>query len=126
MSHETTYDPDTKILETKLSGIIIPQEIEEVISNNVELAIENECYLWLIDYTEADENLKIADMLGFRSRTDKATMAIGNKKHEVKRALVVKEKNEKFKLAELFAATNGHSLMVFTTIKEARTWLLTS
>ncbi|HVN95196.1 MAG TPA: hypothetical protein VMT62_02095 [Syntrophorhabdaceae bacterium] len=123
MPHVTTYDEKAGIIETKLSGTIKAPEIIEIMNGNAALALEHNCYRWINDFSDARYNISFMEVLNFHNQITKLARSTGIDMHRIKRAIVVRQTDEKHRYAANVMTNRGQNLGVFESIGEARAWI---
>lgn len=111
------YEMHNKTLYVQYSGSIFKEEIEEIMNKIYQQVILNNAKMILIDARESDlrlevkESLEIADNQPIDLKT-------------VKTAIVEKkEKENQYRLFEMFAKNRGYAIRFFNHQHEAEKWL---
>ena len=124
MSHKTIYNPDTHIIETRLTGTILAEEVVSIMRQAVKLAKKHDCYLWLNDFTDAVFEFSTFDIYSFPLKIREITESLGENKYKVKRAVIAPVIDEEHKFAELVSKNKGQQMKSFVKSSDARDWLL--
>lgn len=124
MSHITNYNSIMDIIETKVQGEIFLKEIKEIISDTIHIAIEKNCSLFLVDYSEASIKLSTIQVYDLPKIISDIALTLKYNANKVKRAIIISHKDaEKFKFGETVSINRGQKAKVFSNIDEAKKWL---
>ena len=123
MSHTTTYNSETHVIETKVQGNLILAEAKEIISKIVHVAKENSCFLCLSDYREAEISLSTVEIYDVPKIISDISASQGLRAADFKRAIVVKKDLKNFRFFETVTLNSGQNAKLFQDIDEAKKWL---
>lgn len=124
MAFQTIVNKEDHLLHTTFTGLVVMDELRRQMGEYVALALENRCYLWLLDLSAAViESVSLPDLLNHPERFRKATEQLRREKLEIKRALVLAEHQADLKFIETVSYNRGQSLRVFNTSDAALQWL---
>ena len=123
MSHETIFNSQAGIIETKLWGAIPFSEVRAVIAESTLLAKENGCYLWLTDYSEATPEFTTLEIYDFPKLFLDAAAQLNIHVSLIKRAIVISKEGADYPFARTVAFNRGQRLELFEEIGKARSWL---
>ncbi len=124
MTHEITYDPITKIIRIKVTGNILLDEIKQIYIEAIQNAKEEEAFLFLSDYRQAQISLSAVEIYELpRTFVDIAKSA-GYNPYHLKRAILPSGKPEDFRFFETVSINSGQSFAkLFQEVDEAIGWL---
>lgn len=77
MTHKITFNPETGIVEAKVEGTVNKNELKEIQSEVLGIAVEKGIFLYLADYREATVNLSTVEIYKLPALLSKATTALG-------------------------------------------------
>ena len=123
MPHQTTFNPELQIIETKYSGNISIEELKSLTIEIAKLATENNCFLTLGDFREAFLQLSTVDIYELPQTLSDALKSSGLMIYKFKRALVVAKSAKDFLFFQTVAANQGQTTKVFYDVEEAKEWL---
>jgi hypothetical protein len=124
MAQAIIYNSEAHIIETKFEGKLGLKEAKEIISNIVQVAKENHCFLCLSDYRQAELNLTTSDIYNLPKLLSEITGLEGLSAIVFRRALVVKRNWENFQFFETVTRNTMQNIKLFQDIDEAKKWLL--
>ncbi|MBI3125798.1 MAG: hypothetical protein HYZ10_15485 [Ignavibacteriales bacterium] len=124
MPHISAYNPEIGIIETKYSGIVTFNEIVEFSSEVILTAIENDCFLTLGDYSEAEVEITTLEIYKMPKIIADKIAPLGIHPHKFKRAFVIAEHQKDFYFFETVTLNSGQNAKIFRTVEDARNWLL--
>ncbi|MFC1481717.1 hypothetical protein ACFL6E_05680 [Candidatus Neomarinimicrobiota bacterium] len=123
MSFEVHYDEDSGIIQTKFTGVLNQQVVEEFLRRMDEVLPEHPASTGhLVDATEAQLALAVADLYFLP-----IDLQAHSRRYNSKRAILVTQKErDKFDFLETAAGNQGYALRIFTDRGKAEDWLNTA
>jgi len=126
MPHTITYNPDLSIIKIKFEGNITLNETKEIFSESLQIANEQNCFLFLSDYREAIMKLSTFEIYELPKILSNVFVASKIPVHRLKRALVVAKDLEDYRFFEVVTANQGQNVKLFQDLDEAKKWLLSA
>ena len=124
MSHQVTYNPDSRLIESNVQGDLSLEEAKQLIAEIGVTAKENNCFLCLSDYREATMNLSTVEIYEIPGILAGSLASMGVDAQKFKRAIVVGRSLEDFHFYETVSLNTGQNIKLFLDMDEARKWLL--
>lgn len=125
MVHTIFYNPETHIIEVKITGDLDNSDTDEIISAIVQTAMENNCFLCLADYRHAVLNLSTFQIFEVPEKISQAFAQFEIHPVKLKRAIVVANNLKDFYFYETATLNSGQNIKLFQDIDEAKKWLFT-
>ena len=126
MSHTIAYNSDSHIIEIKFQGDIILSELQELFSESVRIAKEQNCFLFLSDYREATVKLSTLEIHNLPKILSDIFAPYGIPATKLKRALVVAKDLKDYHFFETVTLNSGQNTKIFQDVAEAKEWLSTN
>lgn len=123
MGTETRYDEKDRIIETRLTGEIQRQDVLEFVDAMIALTIQYNCLSWIVDYTNARYKLGTLEIFDLPREVFKKMDALGDRKRQVKRAIISIHDTPDFLFLENVAVNRGQHLRIFKSREAAVAWL---
>ena len=124
MPHVIKYNSETQIVELKFHGNIFLNEIQEIYSHALQTAKDNDTFLFLSDYSDAELSLSTVDIFNLPKLFAEIAVEIGFSPYKLKRAVVPTQKLDDFSFFETVSFNRGQSLAkIFQDVEEAEKWL---
>jgi len=123
MAHTITYNPETHFIETKFQGSVASDEMKEIFSEALQIAIEKETFLFLSDFREATINLSTLEIYELPKAMSNTAIQLGLKPYQIKRAIVTNKDFKDSTFSENTNVNNGLRAKFFNDIEEAKKWL---
>ena len=123
MSLEVKYNAQRGFVESTLSGIVSPAELNQEMVQAAAKGQEYACELFLSDFQDAEINFSILDVFDLPDLQDKA----GLKKQTARIALLAPRSKLGMELArdyEIACMRQGWAVCVFVDRRKALEWLL--
>ena len=124
MAQTTVYNSEAHIIETKFEGKLALKEAKKIISKIAQVAKENNCFLCLSDYRDAELNLTTSDIYNLPKLLSDMTAQEGLSATTFKRAIVVRNNLEDFRFFETVTLNSMQNAKLFHEVDEAKKWLL--
>ena len=126
MPFSVFYNVELKIVEGMLTGLISNELLREYSTAANELAIQNNCSLFITDYRDSEFQFSILELFTLPTRHEIFVNGLENQLKTLKRAILVSAdkdwKNASF--FETVAVNRGQNVKVFTNKTQAIKWLL--
>ncbi len=123
MTHTITYNPAVGIIETVVQGPITLSEAKEIVSEIIQVAAENDCFLCLTDYRQAIIDMSTSDIYSIPKIISNKQGSTGLHSKIFKRAIVVEKGLKDFRFLETVTLNTGQHIKLFTDMDEAKKWL---
>ncbi len=123
MAHTIVYNPDTQTIEIKLQGDITLNEIKELYSESARVAKQQNCFMFLSDYTEAKLKLSTLEIYDLPNILLETLAPSEISASTLKRALVVAKDLDDYHFFETITINRGQSTRIFQDVAEAKKWL---
>jgi hypothetical protein len=120
MPHIVTYNAEAHTIETKIWGKLVWDEAKNLISDIVQAAKENNCFLCLSDFRQAELDLSVTQLFDVPKAISDASAALGVHPFKFKRALVIANDLAEFEFFETVTFNQGQRLRIFNDIDEAK------
>lgn len=124
MPHTIVYNPELRIVESRLIGDMTLGEVDELIAKTAKIAKEKECYLIFTDFREVSQKLSILQIYQLPDRIKNIFTSFGVNISHFKRANVVANDLKEYIFHENVMVNRGQIEKVFTDIDEAKKWLI--
>jgi len=124
MAHTITYNPDLHIIEIKYQGNATVSELREVFSESMKVAREQDCFLFLSDFSEAKLKLSTLDIYELPDILSGTFASSGIPAYKLKRALIAEKDLEDYRFFETVTSNRGQYTKIFQDVARAREWLL--
>lgn len=124
MPHTIIHNPQEHYLEMKAWGSLMMDEAGEIISELLQAVKENNCPLILSDYRQATMDLSVAEIYLLPNKIAEKASSMELSGHKIKRALVAEEGSQNFHFFETVTVNRGQPTKLFSTMDEAKKWLL--
>jgi hypothetical protein len=124
MSHTLNYNPELRMIESKVIGELTLNEVRETITQYAVICKEKGCTLLLNDFREATIQLSTAEIYSLPQMIMEIYAASGVNIHPLRRALVAAKDLDDYLFFETVTVNRGQDARVFYDIDEARRWLL--
>ena len=113
MSFEVGYDESDNVVEVKLHGDVTFQEVLNFIDEMIKLTQKFSCYEWIVNYEDARYKLNTWEIYDLPKMVIEKMEVLGERKYQVKRAIIRINDKADFSFLENVAANNCQSLRVF-------------
>ena len=123
MTHTIFYNPDTKTIEIKFQGDITLNEVKELYSESMQVAKQQNCFVFLSDYREATMKLSTLEIFDLPKILSEIFATSEIPSYKLKRALVVEKDLEDYRFFEVVTSNRGQTTKIFQDIAEAEEWL---
>ena len=123
MSYTITHNSEAHVIETKVQGILAWDDARQIISNIIQVAKENNCFLCLSDYREAEIRLTTLEIYDVPKIISDISASQGLRAQDFKRAIIVKRDLKDFHFFETVTLNSGQNAKLFQDIDEAKKWL---
>jgi len=123
MPYTIRYDPETRIIETKIHGVVKLSDFKAIFSDALRLAVENGSFLFLSDFREAHINLSTLDIYDLPKLLSDKALPLGVYVGELKRAIVISESFKDARFSEDVTTNQGQWIKFFHDIEKAKHWL---
>lgn len=123
MTHTIFYNPDTKTIEIKFQGDITLNEVKELYSESMQVAKQQNCFVFLSDYREATMKLSTLEIFDLPKILSEIFATSEIPSYKLKRALVVEKDLEDYRFFEVVTSNRGQNTKIFQDIAEAEEWL---
>jgi len=123
MTHTIIYNPETHIIETKVQGNIALDEMKEIFSEAMQIAIEKEVFLFLSDFREATISLSTMNIYDLPKILSDTAAPLGGNVHKFKRAIVTAKDFKDSGFSETVTVNRGQNAKFFHDVDEAKKWL---
>ena len=123
MTHAILYNPDTQTIEIKFQGDITLNEVKELYFESAQVAKQQNCYMFLSDYSDATMKLSTLDIYNLPQILSEVFAASEISAHKMKRALVVAKDLKDYHFFETVTSNSGQSAKIFQNVAEAKEWL---
>ena len=123
MALTVKYNAQKGFVESTLSGIVSPAELNQETVQAAALSQEHACGLFLSDFQDAEIDFSILDVFDLPDLQD----GVGLKKQTARIALLAPRSKPGMELArdyELACMSNGWAVCVFVDRRKALEWLL--
>jgi hypothetical protein len=124
MAHTVRYNPDLQIIVTWTQGEVTLSESKEIISEIIQLAVAQNCFLCLGDFRDETIKLSTLEIYDLPKIISNASTAQGIPASRFKRAIVVKQGWNDFHFYETVTLNHRQNIKLFEDIEEAKRWLL--
>jgi hypothetical protein len=124
MPHAISYNSDAGVIEIKVQGDFFLREAQEMISEALDVAKEQNCFLLLCDLRAATVKLSTIEIYQLPNVVSDKSASLGLHPHKLKRAFVVTNDLKEYDFFETVTVNRGQSAKVFRDIDEAQKWLL--
>ncbi len=125
MPHTISYNPAMQIIEVKVQGTIILDELKDIYSQAVQLGQEKKCFLFLSDFREASFKMSTLELYTLPEILSGVSEAVGIKANRLRRAIVIAPKDlQDANFAEAVTANQGQHARFFLDREQAQNWLL--
>ena len=118
MPYEFSYDADTSILTSRVSGLVDKSLVKPLTTDMHEETVKHKCRLFLNDYRNAYIDISTIEVYGLPQLME----AFGTNP-SARHAVVVKGETELVRFFETVSKNRGKFVEVFTDIDKARDWL---
>jgi hypothetical protein len=88
------------------------------------IAEQKNCFSWLNDFSNAEANLTSTDIYNLSKALPGIASPLGSNIGKIKRAIVAGEKIKDVQFAETVAVNRVQHVKIFSSIDDARRWLL--
>jgi len=124
MPYTISYNAEAGVIETKVQGDFFLSEAKEMISEAMEVAKEQNCFLLLCDLQAANVKLSTLEIYQLPNVVLDKSASLGFHAHKLKRALVATHNVRDYDFFETVTVNRGQNAKVFRDVDEARKWLL--
>ncbi len=124
MPHTVIYNPELRIIETKLIGDMTLGEVDELLAKIAKIAKEKECLLILNDFREVSQKLSILQIYQLPDRIKNIFTSFGVNVSLCKRANVVTNDLDDYVFHENVMVNRGQIEKTFTDFDQAKRWLI--
>ncbi|MCP4143139.1 MAG: hypothetical protein GY755_23105 [Chloroflexi bacterium] len=124
MSHTIAYNAEEKIIDIKFEGDLTWSEVKKVISETMQYAKEENCFLILNDMREATMKLSTLEIYNLPQNMSEMLASSGLHVHKFKRAFVAAKDLKDYSFFETVTLNRGQFAKMFFDIREAKKWLL--
>lgn len=124
MPHIVIYNPELRIIESKLIGDMTLGEVDEFITKIAEITNVKDCHLIFIDFREVSQKLSILEIYQLPDRIKNIFNSFGANVSLCKRANVVASDLDDYIFHENVMVNRGQIEKVFTDIDQAKRWLI--
>jgi hypothetical protein len=125
MTYTMHYNPEARIIEIRVEGLVNQDTLTEIFTQGVHLAKEKACFRFLNDFREATIELFTTGLYGLPEIFFDISSSAGLQANRFKRALVVPPQYARDAMfAEDVTVNRGQHVKFFQDIEEAKIWLL--
>lgn len=124
MPHKVIYNPELRIIESKLIGDMTLGEVDELLVKIAKIAKEKDCLLILNDFREVSQKLSILQIYRLPDQIRNIFATFGINVSLCKRANVVANDLDDYIFHENVMVNRGQIEKVFTDIDQAKRWLI--
>jgi hypothetical protein len=124
MPYTLIYNPDLRIIESRIHGDFTLEEIREAVPKFAELIKNNNCRLVLTDHRDANMKLSTMEIYNMPGVLVEDFAASGVKVHKLKRALITTKSEKDSVFYETVTINQGQTARIFDNVDEGRNWLL--
>ncbi len=124
MPHSIAYNSDASVIEIKVQGDFFLSEAKEMVSEAMEVAKEQNCFLLLCDLRAATVKLSTFEIYQLPNVVSEKSASLGLHPHKLKRAFVATNDLKDYDFFETVTVNRGQSAKVFRDVDEAKKWLL--
>ncbi len=118
------YDEQYRCVEIKLCGGVDMAAITALRSEVMALVQTHRCMRLLVDMRDAVSETSTMDIFDQQERTSEDLANLGIAWHQFWHAFVVGDEQEDVRFYENVAGNRGHVVRVFSSIEEAKQWLV--
>ena len=119
----SVYNAVYKVIESKASGLVTMKEIKASLEEIVVLSLENDCYLWLNDFSGSKTAIPVFEICAYAATLPSLIRLLPHT-HKIKRAIVSNDSESDFRFFENVSVNRAQNLKVFPDASSAREWLL--
>jgi hypothetical protein len=124
MPHAISYNSEAGIIEIRVQGDFFLSEAKEMISEAMEVAKEQNCFLLLCDLQAAIVKLSTLEIHQLPKVVSDKSATLGFHAHKLKRALVATHDLQDYDFFETVTVNRGQNAKVFRDVDQAKKWLL--
>jgi hypothetical protein len=124
MPYAISYNAEAGVIEAQVKGDLFLSEARDLISEAMEVAKEQNCYLILCDLQAANVKLSTLEIHQLPNVVSEKSASLGFHAHKLKRALVATRDVRDYDFFETVTVNRGQNARVFRNVDEARKWLL--
>ena len=126
MPHAIIYNPQTKTIESTVSGNVTLDVLQQVFTEQARLSAEHNCDLMLNDYRSAKIKLSTVDIYELPQIISNIAAVYGKDARQTKRALVITQDAEDYYFYETVVDNRSQVEKVFFDMEQAKAWLYTA
>lgn len=124
MPHKVIYNPELRIIESKLIGDMTLGEVDELLVKIAKIAKEKDCLLILNDFREVSQKLSILQIYRLPDQIRNIFATFGINVSLCKRANVVANDLDDYIFHENVMVNRGQIEKTFTDFDQAKRWLI--
>ena len=124
MPHAIMYNPEEHVIEIKVQEDLTLNKVKEIISEAIQVAKVQNCFLILNDMREATVKLSTVEIYELPKIIPDIFASSGLNVHQFKRALVAAKDLNDYKFFETVTLNHAQNAKFFTDIDKARKWLI--
>jgi len=120
MPHTIAYNAEASIIEIKVQGDFFLSEAKEMISEALEMANEQNCFLLLCDLRDAAVKLSTVEIYQLPNVVSDKSASLGLHPYKLKRAFVVTHDLKDYDFFETVTVNRGQNGKAFRDVDEAK------